>query len=108
MRTAGGLFNGGEVLRLPGERRGAAFHLRAGAPPINAPPIVNAVTLASVIASLRIIVLLETFRPLDLTQHDRRSSRQIDARSLCIPNLYRAPLFWQPGKSVGGLCVDRG
>ena len=37
MRTAGGLFNGGEVLRLPGERSGAAFHLRAGAPHERAP-----------------------------------------------------------------------
>ena len=62
MRTAGGLFNGREVFRLRRERCGAALDLGAGAPR-NALPIVSAAALASVIASLRIIVLLETFRP---------------------------------------------
>ena len=78
MRTAGGFFNRGEVLRLPGERRGAAFHLCAGAPHERAPHRERGGACERNRQSSH-SVLLEAFH---LTQPRRRPSRQ-STRGCC-------------------------
>ena len=85
MRTAGGLFNGREVLRLPGERRGAAFHLCAGAPQERAPHRERRGARERNRQSSHHRPP-RNISPLGLTQPGRRSSRQPTRGLLCKPN----------------------
>ena len=82
MRTAGGLFNWGEVLSLFGERRWAALDLGVSAGSVPA-PIIRAAVLASAITLLRIVVLLEPcpFRAPKVSRSPLKTT--LTARPLC-------------------------